>query len=99
LLQNALGKSSGVIAVGANTTILATPTVVTAVILRAGSAASSISLLDGSAGTSQLIIGNAATDSNAVVVVPFPNGLVFPNGLYVTVAGTAATAYVVYQPA
>lgn len=98
MLQNAVPKSSASIAVGANTAVSTTACIVTAISLRAGSAASALSLLNGSAGTSQWIVGNAATDSNASVTQTFPNGLVFPDGLYATVTGTAATAFIAYQP-
>ena len=104
MLQNAVSKSSGSLAVATNTTVEAATgaysagVIVTAVTLRAGSAAGSISLLNGSSGTVQWIVGNAATDSNAVVHVIFPSGLAVPAGRYVTVAGTAATAFVAYQP-
>lgn len=98
MLQNAVPKSSGSLAVGTNTTVSAAAVNVTSITLRAGSGASSILLLDGSSGSTLWAIGNAATDSNAVVSHVFPNGLSFPNGLYVTIAGTAATAFIAYQP-
>ena len=78
----------------------ATACVVTAVTLRVGTTATSISLLDGSAGTSQLIVSNVGVTAagDTTLHFPFPNGLAFPNGLYMTLAGTGATAYVTLQP-
>lgn len=98
MILNAVGKSSGSIAVGANTSISSDkPCIVTAITLVAGSAASTLTIQDGTGGTVQWKLGNAATDSTAVVSQYFSTGLHFSTSCYATVAGTAATAFISYQ--
>lgn len=100
MLQNAVSTSSGALAAGANQTVSAAAAQVTAISLHAGTAAGSVSILNGSSGTVlwKLTLKAETAAGDTTTSVSFPAGLACPSGLYVTVAGTAATAEVAYQP-
>jgi hypothetical protein len=91
-------KSSGVLAVGTATSVSTTPCLVTAITLRVGTTATSLSLLDNA--VSQWIISNVAVTAagDTTISMTFPHGLIFSTNLTMTLAGTNATAYIAYQP-
>lgn len=90
------------VAVGANTAIglaATNPTLLFGYNVKAGTAAASISFLNGSGGTSlwsdAMKAQTAAGDVSISVMFPFP--IMFGSGCYVTLSGTAATANVIYK--
>jgi hypothetical protein len=90
------------VAVGANTAIglaATKPSLLFGYNLIAGTAAGSISFLNGSGGTA--LWNDACKAQTAAgdltVSVMFPHPIIFGSGLYVTLAGTAATANVIYK--
>ena len=90
------------VAVGSNTEIglaATKPTLLFGYNLKAGTVAATISFLNGSSGTSlwsdACKAQTAAGDVTISVMFPYP--IIFGLGLYVTLAGTAATANVIYK--
>jgi hypothetical protein len=88
-------RSSGSIAVGTATVTPGRATLY-GVELNGGSAASSVIVQDGGAGGAVIItVLCVATDSKFVY---FPTGIRHKTDLFVTVAGTAATANIFFTP-
>jgi hypothetical protein len=90
------------VAVGANTAIglaATQPTLLFGYNIIAGTAAGSVSFLNGSGGTAlwsdNVKAQTVAGDLSVSVMFPFP--IFFSSGLYVTLAGTAVTANVIYK--
>jgi hypothetical protein len=92
-------KSSGSLAVG-TTAVTTGPALVYGYILSGGTAASTISINDGAGGTAKWVdsIKAQSAAGDATVSVAFPFAIVCGTTLSVVVAGTAATAFVLYIP-
>lgn len=92
-------KSSGSLAVG-TTAVTTGPALVFGYILSAGTASSSITLNDGTGGTTKWTdsIKAATTAGDATISMTLAFPIVFSTSLSAVVAGTGATAFVTYIP-
>lgn len=101
MLENAIPTSAQVTGDGVVGTS-GTAYVVTAITLRSGTTDSSIALHNGTAATDtmfwKLSLDGTVAAGETTTSVSFPNGLVFPAGVFADIAGTSAEAWVAYQP-
>lgn len=89
--------SSGELAAG-TTTVLAAPGVLTGIALHPGSATSSIKVYDNKSAASGTVLFELVAPANtATILEAFNHPINALNGLTVVVAGTAATAHILYQ--
>lgn len=87
---------SAVLAAG-TTTVITGPAYITAIMLHPGSAASTVTFYDNTAGSGTVLAILQGPASGATAIIPFDSAIQAAKGITAVVSGTGAQAQVYYQ--